>query len=91
MVQEVAAGGDREAGELDIGSWPDSVSFFFFLNSILTHVITERELSRNDITLQIPLVGPFGSSLRKWVLVSAVFDRLFWSFRLDCKLPKGRD
>lgn len=40
------------------------------------------------------LVGWLGSSL--WerilgILVRAVFDRVFWPFRLDCKLPRGRD
>lgn len=31
VVQEIAAGRGREAGELDIGIWPNSVSFFIFL------------------------------------------------------------
>lgn len=58
---------------------------------MLIEVITEREPLSKDVALQTPLAGLFGSSLREWVLVQAVFDRVFWSFRLDCKLPKGRD
>lgn len=37
------------------------------------------------------LAGQFGSSLWEWIRVQAAFDRVFWSFRLDCKVPQGRD
>ena len=37
------------------------------------------------------LAGQIGRSLWEWILVQAVFDRVFCSLRLDCKLLKGRD
>lgn len=79
-----------EAGESDIGIWPDPVSFVsFFLNS---HSRYNREGAGEEGCHSISaLAGQFGISLGEWVLAQVVFDRVFWSFRLDCKLPKGRD
>lgn len=88
FVVSMAQDGEKKAGESHTGSQPDSVFISFSKCSFILSPRRRVEEGHHCTNTRGCAVWRLP---QERVPVQAVFDRAFGAFRVDCKLPRGRD